>query len=193
MLITAIIAGALTLSGAAAYAAIPDSGGTIHGCRSDLTHVLTVRDPAIQAHCPLLNTAVDFAAQGPEGPQGLAGPQGVAGAVGPGAIFYKVSGGASLEVGQTSVAVSVSCSSPGDVMVSGGFGFDMTGLPYPGSVAVPLVPAPQNLQVERSLMRRPGISPIAENYEFRASFDPYAGGPSGAGVEIRAICMTTTP
>ncbi len=82
----AMIAVAAT-AGGIAYAAIPDSGGTIHGCYSTKDGTLRVIDPSASQICdPKHEGALDWnvqGQQGPAGPTGPAGPQGSPGATGP--------------------------------------------------------------------------------------------------------------
>ena len=82
--VAAVVAGA-------AYAAIPDSAGVIHGCYTNRGGILRVIDPSAGAKCTSLETAIswnqkglkgDTGAQGPAGPQGAQGPQGTAGTIG---------------------------------------------------------------------------------------------------------------
>jgi hypothetical protein len=75
----------LALVGAGiAYAAIPDSGGVIHGCYSTKNGALRVIDSA--AKCANGEVALNWNQQGPRGnpgPTGPQGPKGDAGAAGP--------------------------------------------------------------------------------------------------------------
>jgi hypothetical protein len=82
--VAAVIAGA-------AFAAIPDSAGVIHGCYTNRGGILRVIDPSAGAKCTSLETALSWSqqgprgntgAQGPAGPQGAQGPQGQAGTIG---------------------------------------------------------------------------------------------------------------
>jgi hypothetical protein len=75
--------------GGAAYAAIPDSGGVIHGCYgppgSGGVHPLYVIDTSSTPSCPAGSTPftpLNWNATGPPGPQGAQGQQGPAGAPG---------------------------------------------------------------------------------------------------------------
>jgi hypothetical protein len=70
-------------AGGIAYAAIPDSGGTIHGCYTK-DGTLRVIDPAASQSCdPKREAALDWNVQGQQGPAGPAGPTGPAGPQGP--------------------------------------------------------------------------------------------------------------
>ena len=71
-------------AGGIAYASIPDSGGTIHGCYASKDGTLRVVDPSAGQSCdPKHETALDWNAQGVQGPAGSAGPTGAAGSQGP--------------------------------------------------------------------------------------------------------------
>src|SRR4029077_4514409 len=71
-------------AGGIAYASIPDSGGTIHGCYASKDGTLRVVDPSAGQSCdPKHETALDWNAQGVQGPAGPAGPTGAAGSQGP--------------------------------------------------------------------------------------------------------------
>src|SRR3954452_1462040 len=78
-LATLVVAG-----GGIAYAAIPDSGGVIHGCFKD-NGDLRVIDPAAAKKdaCKNNETALTWNQQGPAGTPGPAGPAGPAGPTGP--------------------------------------------------------------------------------------------------------------
>lgn len=84
-----IAATTLIAAGGAAVAAIPDSGGVIHGCYSKGLGSLRVIDTAKTSGCRPSETALTWNLQGPKGdtgPQGLqgpAGPKGDTGAQGP--------------------------------------------------------------------------------------------------------------
>jgi hypothetical protein len=83
-LVVAIVALAISLGGVA-YATIPDSSGTIHGCYLDKIGTLRVIDQSSGQHCTSLETPIQWnqtGPAGPMGPQGTAGPQGPAGADG---------------------------------------------------------------------------------------------------------------
>ena len=70
-------------AGGIAYASIPDSGGTIHGCYASKDGTLRVVDPSAGQSCdPKHETALDWNAQGVQGPAGPAGPTGPTGAAG---------------------------------------------------------------------------------------------------------------
>jgi hypothetical protein len=67
-----------------AYAAIPDSQGTVHACMLNATGTIRLIDHSLPAqnlrsHCTALETEVTWSQQGPAGPAGAPGPQGQAG------------------------------------------------------------------------------------------------------------------
>jgi len=84
-----VIGGAVALAilvAGAAYAAIPDSGGTIHGCYLKATGLLRVIDTGKGQACTRFETAISWnegGVPGPAGPAGPQGPQGAPGAQGP--------------------------------------------------------------------------------------------------------------
>jgi hypothetical protein len=79
----------LALAGTAAYATIPDSGGTIHACMLNKLGTIRVIDPSAGQKCSAtLETPLDWnqkgvGARGPTGPAGSNGPPGGTGARGP--------------------------------------------------------------------------------------------------------------
>lgn len=73
---------ALVLATGAAMAAIPDSGGVIHGCYR-LDGLLRVIDKEAGQTCRPSETELSWNQTGPQGPQGPAGPTGATGATGP--------------------------------------------------------------------------------------------------------------
>jgi hypothetical protein len=85
------IAGALLVAGGIAYATIPDSSGVIHACykvdpKGNLDNNATLRliDPSATkppdtSACKNNEKALDWNAQGIQGPQGATGPQGPTG------------------------------------------------------------------------------------------------------------------
>lgn len=80
----AAVAALLVVAGVA-YATIPDSSGTIHGCYARSGGSLRVIDATV-TNCKSTETSLDWNVQGqpgPQGPAGPAGPQGPAGATGP--------------------------------------------------------------------------------------------------------------
>jgi hypothetical protein len=99
-----IVAGVstLALAGAVAYASVPDSGGTIHGCYNKVLGTLRVADASssnpLLRQCNGLETAIAWSQTGPkgatgatgaagaQGPAGATGPQGPAGAPGPAGV-----------------------------------------------------------------------------------------------------------
>ena len=91
--------GTLALVGAVAYASVPDSGGTIHGCYNKVLGTLRVADASssnpLLRKCNGVETAIAWSQTGPQGPtgatgatgaQGPAGPAGPAGAQGPAGV-----------------------------------------------------------------------------------------------------------
>lgn len=77
-------------AGGVAWAAIPDTAGTFHGCVDVRTGALRVIDPArndVAGNCLTRGehkeTAISWNQTGPQGPAGPAGAQGLAGAQGP--------------------------------------------------------------------------------------------------------------
>jgi hypothetical protein len=65
------------------YAAIPDSGGLIHGCYNNTSYALRVIDTAKVSTCPSGTTSLNWNKTGPQGPKGATGATGAAGAPGP--------------------------------------------------------------------------------------------------------------
>jgi hypothetical protein len=81
--VLALVLGAGVGAAGAAYAAIPDPSGEIHGCVSKLTGTLRVIDPSTGAQCnALLETPLGFSQQGPQGATGATGAIGATGATG---------------------------------------------------------------------------------------------------------------
>lgn len=79
---------ALTAGTGIAMAAIPDSGGVIHGCYKPNSNgsnsALGVIDTVLSGgHCPTGDTALTWNQTGPQGPQGATGATGATGAQGP--------------------------------------------------------------------------------------------------------------
>ncbi|HTJ70744.1 MAG TPA: hypothetical protein VL551_24605 [Actinospica sp.] len=82
--VLALVLGAGVGAAGAAYAAIPDPGGEVHGCVSKLTGALRVIDPSTGAQCnTLLETPLDFSQQGQQGATGATGATGAQGPAGP--------------------------------------------------------------------------------------------------------------
>ena len=77
----AIAVGAFAVGGVA-FAAIPDSGGVIHGCYLKNVGLLRVIDTT-KDHCTSLETAIQWSQTEPQGPIGPAGPKGATGLPGP--------------------------------------------------------------------------------------------------------------
>lgn len=76
----AAAAAALVGIAGAAYAAIPDSNGVIHGCYANSDGSLRVIDSGAGQSCKAKKeTALDWNQSGPQGPAGPQGPQGPAG------------------------------------------------------------------------------------------------------------------
>jgi len=79
----------LALAGGIAYAAIPDSGGTIHSCFKPADSkkpggaAISVIDSENGGMCKEGEAELTFNQQGPAGPQGEQGPQGPQGEPGP--------------------------------------------------------------------------------------------------------------
>jgi len=69
---------AMLVAGGVAYATIPGSGGTIHGCYAKSGGALRVIDAGV-TNCKSTETSLDWNVQGQQGPQGAQGPQGPAG------------------------------------------------------------------------------------------------------------------
>lgn len=69
------------VGGAVAWAQVPDSSGTIHGCYDGRTGALRVVDSG--ASCAKGEYSLDWNQQGPAGPTGPAGATGATGATGP--------------------------------------------------------------------------------------------------------------
>jgi Collagen triple helix repeat (20 copies) len=75
----------VALAAGGAYAAIPDSGGVIHGCYQKNAGTLRVIDDATEA-CRTSEVPISWSQvgpQGPQGPQGAQGPPGPQGEPGP--------------------------------------------------------------------------------------------------------------
>ena len=69
----------LAIAAGIAYAAIPDSGGVIHGCYQKNNGQLRVIDTEAGQTCMLSETSLDFNRTGPQGIQGIQGIQGLPG------------------------------------------------------------------------------------------------------------------
>ena len=78
--LAAALIAALAVAGTA-FAAIPDSGGVIHGCYLKNAGLLRVIDTA-RSRCSPIETAIQWSQTGPQGPEGAIGPQGPTGAKG---------------------------------------------------------------------------------------------------------------
>lgn len=73
----------LAVAAGVAYAAIPDSGGVIHGCYNRSNGQLRVIDPGAGENCKTPESVLDWNQTGPAGATGPAGPAGPAGPIGP--------------------------------------------------------------------------------------------------------------
>jgi hypothetical protein len=78
----AVVAMVLALGGVG-WAAIPDSGGVIHGCYQKEHGQLRVIDSEQQQSCKHSEVALNWSQTGPQGPAGPQGPKGDTGAIGP--------------------------------------------------------------------------------------------------------------
>jgi len=78
--------GTLALVGAVAYASVPDSGGTIHGCYNKVLGTLRVADASssnpLLRKCNGVETAIAWSQTGPQGPTGATGATGAQGPAG---------------------------------------------------------------------------------------------------------------
>ena len=79
---------AAVAAGSAAYAAVPDGSGVIHGCYDKQSGAVRVTDTATNQPkgCSIKEAALNWSQQGPQGltgPQGAQGLKGDAGATGP--------------------------------------------------------------------------------------------------------------
>jgi hypothetical protein len=71
------------LGGGAAYAAIPDSNGVIHGCYQKNVGNLRVIDPSAGSSCRPSEIPISWSQTGPQGQPGPQGPKGDPGPAGP--------------------------------------------------------------------------------------------------------------
>jgi hypothetical protein len=106
--------------GGVAYAAIPDSGGVIHGCYQKAPGAgglpkgaLRVIDPGANESCSSGESALDWNATGPSGPQGPQGQQGPEGPQGTGVTFEPPSGRGNLPPWATKVSQTLNGTFPG--------------------------------------------------------------------------------
>ena len=76
--VSAIALAAMLAAAGVAYATIPDSAGTIHGCYAKSGGSVRVIDAGV-TNCKSTETSLDWNVQGQQGPQGAQGPQGPAG------------------------------------------------------------------------------------------------------------------
>src|SRR6266566_365655 len=81
-LLVGAVVGAV-LAGGAAFAAIPDSSGVVHGCYQKNVGNLRVIDPSAGASCRPSEIAISWSQTGPQGPKGDTGATGPAGPAGP--------------------------------------------------------------------------------------------------------------
>jgi len=85
--VVALGVGIAIVAGSIAYASIPDSNGTIHGCYNKALGSLRVIDPAshdpLKGKCLGSETAISWNQTGPAGPPGSAGVAGPKGDTGP--------------------------------------------------------------------------------------------------------------
>jgi hypothetical protein len=92
------------LAGGIAYAAIPDSGGLIHGCYQNNKGTLRVVDSTTPG-CSIGETSLSW---NQTGPQGLQGPQGTQGPVGPSGLSHGYSTSDEATVDSSDLAASPS-------------------------------------------------------------------------------------
>jgi collagen triple helix repeat protein len=78
-----LVGGVFLAGGVAAYAAIPDSGGVIHGCYQKNVGNLRVIDSDDGDRCRPSEIAIQWSETGPTGPVGPQGPKGDTGPAGP--------------------------------------------------------------------------------------------------------------
>lgn len=126
------------VAGGVAYAAIPDSSGTIHACYAKSGGALRVIDSA--ASCKSGETSLNWSQQGVPGPAGPAGPTGPVGPAGPGSLFAVV--GADGTLARGSAGVTAAHLSAGAYQVD--LGKDVSGCAYvasPGATNAATVPA----------------------------------------------------
>jgi hypothetical protein len=113
---------AFGLAGGIAYAAIPDAGGVIHGCRNTGSGILRAVEGATD--CSPAESALQWNVQGPQGDRGEQGPAGPAGP--PGATGAQGRSGPPGEPGPAGPAGPVGPPGPGGadgysmVLVGGG-------------------------------------------------------------------------
>jgi hypothetical protein len=140
-----VLGGALALVAGAAYSAIPDSNGVIHGCYTNRGGLLRAIDPSAGQKCTSLETPLDWNQKGPKGdsgPQGAPGPKGDPGAQGP--------PGPAGVLGNLDALEGIPCtgtkSHPGTVRVSYGAGSE-TEAPISLSCVTTLVLTPGSFTV----------------------------------------------
>jgi hypothetical protein len=125
--IVATALAAAVLIASAAWAAIPDSGGVIHGCYLTKGGLLRVVDTDAGQTCTKYEVALTWNQTGPQGlpgatgATGQAGSDGATGATGPAGEpthFYNLGQGLSVPPGVSETFISCD---PGDVAISGVF------------------------------------------------------------------------
>jgi hypothetical protein len=119
-----VVAVALAVGGGIAYASIPDSGGTIHGCYFKAGGLLRVIDTARGQTChPSFELPLNWNQAGIPGPPGATGPQGPKGDKGdPGITTVRTFevNSAAVVVDDDRVSARVQCPA-GSVVTGGGF------------------------------------------------------------------------
>ena len=114
-------AGAVLAAAAVGYAAIPDSGGVIHGCyQKNVGNLRVVSDPTT---CRKSEIPLNWSQTGPQGPVGPQGPKGDTGATGP-----------QGPAGPSGTAAFAGFNCPSGQFVTG---FDSSGAPQCGSPPCP--------------------------------------------------------
>lgn len=171
--------------GSVAYASIPDGSGVIHGCRNNLTRIVTVIDDSTQ-NCLLGTTPLNWNQTGPEGLQGPSGPPGAAGPAGPGSSFYRVLGSFPVPIGSTSASGKVECEFVQDVMVGGGYSFDIN-VPFEAGAIYP--PQHVSAHVDRPVNHQF----LRQSYEVAVDYDAYAPASDyGTVLKIYGVCARPT-
>jgi hypothetical protein len=115
------------VAGSIAYANIPDSGGTIHGCykkTSPNQGTLRVIDTEKGQACTSAENALPWNQTGPQGATGLKGPTGSQGVAGTAAAFAGVSAGGTVNPATSENVSQASVSHPAvGLYCFGGLGF----------------------------------------------------------------------
>lgn len=116
---TWILSGALVALLAAvagvALAGIPDSDGTIHGCRNATTGALRVIGS--RAHCRTSERRLDWNVRGPRGEAGPAGPAGPQGEPGPGLASFDELAGLACTLGANAGSISIDYGTDGAAQI----------------------------------------------------------------------------